>query len=114
MAYRICLISSKFCCDLHLVSKIRNEFAHDIYDCTFNKLKVQNRIVELMRSTEIHKKAPKERSDFPDGPKGDFAISFSWMLWRLWELIDKVDAIKPPPDEFVYGVGPEWDSNKKD
>ena len=35
MVYRLGLISGKFARDLHIVRRIRNSFAHDIYGCSF-------------------------------------------------------------------------------
>lgn len=51
MIHRLGLISSRFCRDLHLVRKIRNSFAHNIFGCTFENGSVKSRIDELIKSS---------------------------------------------------------------
>ena len=73
MIHRLGLISSRFCRDLHLVRKIRNSFAHNIFGCTFENGSVKSRIDELIKSA-IGAKIDKKEAELPDGHKGDFIV----------------------------------------
>lgn len=103
MAYRMGLISVNLCRDLHLIRKIRNDFAHDVSNCSFEDVKTKERIIQLIRSSDICNKVPEIRAKgFPAGPRGDFQISVSWILWSLDSSVEKMDAIMPKPLEFGY------------
>jgi hypothetical protein len=103
IAYRLGLISTKFHRDLHIIRKIRNDFAHDISGCSFENMSVRNRINELIRSSGIVRRCPKRRKGYGDeGPKGDFQMTISWMLWHLCNLPEKLQTIAPSAEEFGY------------
>lgn len=102
LAHRIGLISAKFCRDLHIIRKIRNEFAHNISGCDFDNSAVRSRITELARSSGIEDRVPKKRRVFPKGPRGSFQMAVSWMLWRLWGLSEDATAIEPAELEWGY------------
>lgn len=84
VAFRIGVVPSRFTRDLHLVRKIRNDFAHNVTGCTFDDAVVRSRVLELTRSQGVVEASPKVRAAYPDGPAGDFQMSVSWMLWFLW------------------------------
>ena len=42
VSYRLGLLSARFCRDLHLVRRIRNEFAHNVIGCTFEESSVRD------------------------------------------------------------------------
>lgn len=103
IAYRMGLISVSLCRDLHLIRKIRNDFAHDISNCSFEDVKTKERIIQLVRSSNICNKVPDIRAKgFSKGPRGDFQISISWILWSLNASVESMDAILPRPLEFGY------------
>jgi hypothetical protein len=102
LAHRMGLISSQLCRDLHILRKIRNDFAHNITDCTFKNTSVRSRITELSRSSAIGEKLPKIRGKFPSGCRGDFQITISWMIWYLWYLARSITAIEPQNPEQPY------------
>jgi DNA-binding MltR family transcriptional regulator len=103
LAFRLGLISSKFCRDLHLFRKIRNEFAHNIQGCNFSNSSVHSRIIELAKSSGFIERHPKTRKDnFPSGPRGDFLIISSWMLWVLNEKIESSKSLIVAPEEWGY------------
>lgn len=80
LAYRIGLISAKLSRDLHLIRKIRNNFAHNVSGASFEDSAVRNRVQELRRSTVYFDSRPDIiENSFPEGPKGDFQASVSWM-----------------------------------
>ena len=86
LAHRLGLISTKFCRDLHIIRKIRNDFAHNITGCSFEDSSVRSRITELNRSSGIIDRNPDTRKTFVEGVRGDFQMSVSWMLWYLVTL----------------------------
>jgi hypothetical protein len=53
IAFRCGIISQRFARDLHLVRKIRNDFAHNIRDCNFDDTRVRSRVLALSRSNSI-------------------------------------------------------------
>lgn len=53
MAYRTGIIDSVFARNLHLVRKIRNDFAHNVSGCTFSDSAVVSRLTELKRSSGL-------------------------------------------------------------
>jgi hypothetical protein len=67
LSFRIGLISAKFCRDLHLIRKIRNEFAHNISGCNFNNETVHRRVLELRRSSTFIDRQPTIRKSFEHG-----------------------------------------------
>jgi len=110
LCYRLGLISKKFARDLNLIRRIRNEFAHNIHGCSFDHSSVVSRVNELVKSSEILKKAPSIRKKMPIGTRGDFLICASWMLWALSIKIEKTKTINECADEFGY----REDMNEKD
>ncbi len=106
MAHRIGLISGKFARDLHIVRKIRNSFAHDIYGCNFENGSVISRIRELENS--FHKsyldaiEKVDRKDDLLKGIRGRFIFLSSMMVWHLTELIDATEEIKEREKEHFY------------
>jgi hypothetical protein len=45
---------------------------------------------------------PKQRKGFPEGPRGDFQMTASWMLWRLWTLVRDTESIGNAELEWGY------------
>jgi len=104
-AYRLGLISAAFARDLHVVRRIRNEFAHNISGCSFQDSGVRHRVAEIYQSAGLGKRAPQSRSKFPEGAKGDFEMTISWMQWCLRELAAEIQPIEPAGREWPYIVG---------
>lgn len=102
IAYRIGLISSKFCRDLHLIRKIRNSFAHDIFDCTFENGSVKSRIDELIKSAIGKITADDGDESIPKGHKGEFLMIASNMLFELNDLRKEKDNLPECAVEFFY------------
>jgi hypothetical protein len=93
MAYRIGLISSSWSRDLHLVRRIRNDFAHNVTGCTFDDAPVRSRVLELTRSQGVVDSAVEVRPTFATGPAGDFQVTVSWMLYVLWGMAETTTPI---------------------
>jgi len=102
MAFRLGLISPQFARDLHIVRRIRNDFAHNISGCTFEDASVRDRVLALSRSigtTSCHE-SWLERVGAT--PKGHFELILSWMLWKLRSLISRTSAIPAADPEWGY------------
>ncbi len=100
MAYRVGLISCKFARDLHLIRKIRNEFAHNIQGCTFEDARVKSRIIELNNSHGILQRDPEKYKDI--SVRNQFLEGASWMIFHLTELSEKIESFKPVNEEWGY------------
>jgi hypothetical protein len=87
-AGRMGLISAGVSQSLHLIRKIRNDFAHDISGCSFDRAEVRNRVRELKRLNDVAKR--ERRAHFPDGAVGDFQASVSWLIFWLWHRVESV------------------------
>ncbi len=101
---RLGLISSRLTRDLHLIRKIRNHFAHNIIGCSFETQEVRNRIRDLVRSVNILQSIESIRSNFPDGPKGDFELAVSHVLGHLLVIAEQIQHIRPRDDENIYDI----------
>ena len=101
ISHRLGLISSRFSRDLHLLRKIRNEFAHNVHGCAFEDSRVRSRVLELYKDTHARMKT-KHRDKFPDGCRGDFMSVASWMLWSLNATIAQCGQLKENELEFGY------------
>ena len=102
LSFRIGLISAKFCRDLHLIRKIRNEFAHSITNCDFQNESIHRRVLELRRSSTFIDRHPTTRKSFVSGVKGDFEMTVSWMLFYLGKLIEVTESLDAAEEEFGY------------
>ena len=104
LTHRLGLISATFCRDLHIIRRIRNDFAHNVANCSFNDSAVRTRVIELARSSRLYERFPAERKIFVEGIKGDFQMHVSWMLWYLWDLSGKVQSLNAPNLEWGYDL----------
>ncbi|MFT3788028.1 MAG: hypothetical protein QM770_17965 [Tepidisphaeraceae bacterium] len=92
-ACRLGLISAGVAQSLHLVRKIRNDFAHDISSCSFELASVRNRVRELTTLNQVAK--PERRAQFPEGTFGDFQTAVSWLIWWIWHLVEQMPTRCP-------------------
>lgn len=99
ISFRVGMISQKLCRDLHLIRKIRNDFAHNVTGCSFESSSVRSRVLELIRSTGMVDRGYTKQADTP---RGQFQLTVSWMLWHLGVLAGKSSSIESPPLEFGY------------
>jgi len=106
MAFRLGLISGKFTRDLHIVRKIRNYFAHDIYGCSFENGSVMSRIRELENSFNkdwLNVQYTIERKDdLFKGIRGKFIYLTGCMILFLTDLIEKTEKLKVADSEWFY------------
>lgn len=106
MAFRVGLISGKFARDLHIIRKIRNAFAHDIYGCSFDNGKVRSRVRELENSVSRDWVDSKEKigrdDDLLEGARGIFLFITGGMIWILNDLIKESVEIGEAQIEWIY------------
>jgi hypothetical protein len=101
MSYRIGLISVKFTRDLHLVRKIRNDFAHNIHGCSFEDVKVRARVTELCNSHGIISRSPNRFKE-PLSMRDQFLESASWMIFFLDKHSLRMESIPTASEEWGY------------
>ena len=94
MSYRVGIIDAGFARALHLVRRIRNDFAHNVTGCTFLDSAVMGRLTELRRATGLPAGELTIRKSYSDGPRGDFQMIVSWMQWMLRSTIEDTESIE--------------------
>lgn len=104
IAYRTGLISGKFSRDLHIIRKIRNSFAHDIYECNFENGSVKSRIKELEKSIKKSKTITEiNRSDkLLHGTRGMFLYISSILISLICTITKNVAELKEANCEYIY------------
>lgn len=102
--YRVGLISGKFARDLHIVRKIRNAFAHDIYGCSFENGSIKSRINELNNSMPYTKEIDKtgRKDDLLSGNRGMFLFVTGTMIWKLKGLVKDTKELNEAKLEWFY------------
>ena len=90
IAYRIGVIDLIMARNLHLIRRIRNDFAHNISGCTFEDSSVLSRMTELRRSSRLPERAPDKRKLLAGGPRGDFQMIVSWIQWALRSMVEEM------------------------
>lgn len=105
LAYRLGVISNRLCRDLHLVRKIRNDFAHNIEGCNFSDQKVHNRVRELRSAFEdlidIYR-TEEAAKIYQVGDRGDFQFCCSWMIDYLHDLSMSARQLGEASLEWAY------------
>lgn len=96
ISHRIGLISAKFCRDLHLIRKIRNSFAHDIYGCSFENGSVRSRVDEVYNSICALKREKESET------RVRFLYLSSGILWYLNSLTQEINSLNNPEEEWLY------------
>jgi DNA-binding MltR family transcriptional regulator len=103
IAFRCGIISQRFARDLHLVRKIRNDFAHNIQGCNFDDTRVRSRVLALSRSNSIIHRSPKQFPKGEDTPsRTHFLESVGWMIWYLDCKAEETVSIAPAETEWGY------------
>lgn len=96
MAHRVGLLSAKLCRDIHLVRKIRNSFAHDIYGCSFSNGSVRARVDEIYKSMEGLDAEAEGQT------RSKFLYTSCGVLWHLNNLIKETKSIGGGDEEWLY------------
>jgi DNA-binding MltR family transcriptional regulator len=100
---QIGIISSALQRDLHIIRKLRNDFAHDPFDLSFENNSVKNRIAELDSVSDYKETNPEARSNIGSpGARNDLIFAVSWRLYSITESLNEISAVKEPIPEFGY------------
>jgi DNA-binding MltR family transcriptional regulator len=103
MAFRLGIISDKFARDLHIIRRLRNDFAHNVTGCTFDNPPVKSRVEELMRSHGILERTRNYTNTKETmSVRFRFLMSASWMTAHLEGLCSKVQSLTPQNPEWGY------------
>jgi DNA-binding MltR family transcriptional regulator len=104
LSYRLGLVDEEFAKALHLVRKIRNDFAHDIKDSQLSNPPHKERIQALtllFKHTEIFKDVKKAYFSDLSGPAANFFTALSVLIMRLETIIIK---ITPLSSNSAFGI----------
>jgi len=100
-SYRLGMISVKFARDLHLIRRIRNDFAHNIHGCSFDDTRVRSRVTELDNSNGILARSPKAAAENAS-TRDHFLESVSWMIFHLENYVIAIEPLEPIEEEWGY------------
>lgn len=96
--YRLGLIDANFARALHLVRKIRNDFAHEVTGCDLSSGAHRDRVRELFSPFErFHLVEQIQEAFFADakGPSADFRIVLAILAARLEGLCEETRPMTP-------------------
>ncbi|MGE3465317.1 MAG: hypothetical protein AB7J13_00150 [Pyrinomonadaceae bacterium] len=105
LAYRIGIISSKLCRDLHVIRRLRNRFAHSIESCTFADTGCKDQVEELMRSLQLRNRSSEPLLLNEDNAKGHFgwvAVAIITYLHRDAVRNLSIVPLSPPDADWLY------------
>ncbi len=103
LAQRIGAISSRMCRDLHLVRKIRNDFAHRPAGCSLDDQQIKSRIEHLTQSHGMFERSPLYMKKFGlPNLRHQFLRAASWMLYFLNSERRRCRAFEDRTSEFGY------------
>jgi DNA-binding MltR family transcriptional regulator len=106
MAFRVGLVSVKFARDLHLVRKIRNDFAHTIHGASFEDTRVKNRVSELDNSNGIYIRNPKTAAK-ETTTRAHFLQAVGWMIYHLERSTTTTKSFQACSEEWGYSFNPD-------
>ena len=117
LAYRLGIISDNLRRDLHIIRKIRNDFAHDVLDCTFANAVVKERIHALRETSgEIDKIVALSGIKKEAPERLQFMIIASSIIFFLCTppFIKKLTKIGEAQLESMYHTGNSQNVDKND
>ncbi len=100
--YQLGLISLEMHKDLHFIRKIRNKFAHEPFDLTFENDAIRDWVLHLMRNSKYQDTDPNRENTGPEGSRYDFIFSVGWRLFALTETDIDVEKLPSKFPEFGY------------
>jgi DNA-binding MltR family transcriptional regulator len=100
--FRLGLISKKLTRDLHLIRKIRNEFAHNVTGCNFNVSAVANRVTLLRQSFGLLIKQHEEEKGGVLTTIQVFQEIVGWMIFHLWGEVSRASSLNEAKEEWGY------------
>lgn len=105
MAYRLGIISKKLYNSINIIRKIRNQFAHDIYECNFGNEKVKDKVRQLENMTKIVEQEPQLSEKLKNSPRNQFQLICTKILFYLstGKTISSITPCTEKPDEWIFG-----------
>lgn len=102
-SYRLGLTSEFLSRSLHLIRKIRNEFAHNITGCTLENNGVRSRVEEIYKLHRYDEKETMLKEIFESTTtKSKLLLSSILILGLLSEAIHNLSSIKSRDPEWLF------------
>jgi hypothetical protein len=104
LSCRLGLISPRLARDLHLIRKVRNDFAHSYIPLKFEDAMVCDRVKAIVQSCDIPKRHPLAAESPYDTLKGKFVMVVIFLMLSLQDLIKNTKAATPALEasEIIY------------
>lgn len=96
MTYRLGIIDANFCKSLHLIRKIRNDFAHEVSGSSLDSGSHRDRIKALaapLKKVDRFEKFQEAFFDEHDGCRADFFTALGVMVIRLDALSENITTV---------------------
>lgn len=105
LAFRLGLISGQMTRDLHIIRKIRNDFAHQVEGPSFSAGGINSQINELLRSLQLKQRAPSFLTTPYDTPRGHFLMcALMYIVFFDERLQSGPKHIPTAPLDYIYTV----------
>jgi hypothetical protein len=100
--YRLGLVSEFAAKSLHLIRKIRNQFAHNITGCSFDDPTIKSQVMELYNLHRYDSKEESLKNIFDESTKSRFMLSAILVMGILNEIYHLIASNKPRQAEWPY------------
>lgn len=113
--YRLGLIDATFARALHLVRRIRNDFAHEVTGCDLASGTHRNRVRELIAPLEDYKVVEEIQKRYfatTKGPSADFRTALAILAGRLEGICIRTEPLKPFSDSKL--IRDKWKKKTND
>lgn len=101
MAYRLGIISKELKSDLNTIREIRNSFAHNIDECSFEDKEVIGYLNKLKATSNYIERFKGIRNDcYPPGNKGDFIMLATMLISTLKN--EEISQLEESTKEWIY------------
>ncbi|MEN9657946.1 MAG: hypothetical protein RL571_1411 [Pseudomonadota bacterium] len=101
--HQLGVISGSMHRDLHILRKIRNDFAHEPSDLNFESPAIKSRVLELNKESNYLEKNKIARENVgPQGMRYDFIFGVGWRLYSLSRDIEVIECVPKRLAEFGY------------
>lgn len=112
LCYRLGIIDSEFSRALHMIRKIRNDFAHEVSGCSLNTGSHRNRVKELVAPLKIYNIFEITRRGFlAEKPSYsvDFRVALAIIGLRLEVALSNIEPIRLKAFPLIL---PSWERLK--
>lgn len=106
VAFRFGVISKRMCRDLHLIRRIRNDFAHNVSGCSFQATSVRGRVEELSRSSKSLLADATHVQIHGNKTRDMFQAVVGWMIFHLRTIAKELPAVREAQEEWAYNYSP--------